>query len=176
MAHNVGIALSIVGLWLASAGVIGDSRLREWEARIRAWIRSENVSHRRLRGWAMRVYGTLEKDETHSILTIAGYLRNIIVAMVLLVIVIGALAGSQQIDTSVLNCFGPPMLMLIGFVLLFLGLILFLTLAGYLMAAIAWIVILPYHLLDRFVERARLQSTLVVIGLILGTLGILLTG
>jgi hypothetical protein len=118
----------------------------------------------------------MEKDETRAILTTVVKLRNIIVAMVLLAIVVGALSGSQQIDSSILNYFGPPILALVGFVLLFLGLILFLTLASYLTAGIAWIVLLPYNLLDRFVERARLQSTLVLVGLILSTVGILLTG
>jgi hypothetical protein len=175
MAHTIGIVLSIIGLWLAGAGIVGDSRLREWEAKIRAWIRSENAPHRQLMRWAARVYGIMDKEETRALHRGVVYLRNIFAAMMLLVLVIGALSGDQQLDSSLLNCFVPPVLVIAGFVI-FIFLILVLSLASYLLAGIAWIVILPYHLLDRFAERARLQSTLVVVGLILGSLGILLTG
>lgn len=118
----------------------------------------------------------MEKEETRAILTTVGQLRYIIGAMVLLVIVLGSLSGSQQVDSILLNCFGLPTLAITGFVILFLALILVLSIAGYLIAGIIWIVILPYHLLDQVVERVRLQSTLIFVGLILGTLGILLTG
>ena len=175
MAHTVGIALSIIGLWLTSAGVVGESRLREWEARIRTWIRSKNAPHRQLRRWAARVYGVLNKDETLAIHASVVQLRNIIVAAMLLVFLIGALSGDEQIEDNLFKCFIPPMLVIIGFVI-FIFLLLFLTLAGYLIAGITWIVTLPYYLLDRFVEQARLQSTLVFVGLIVGTVGILLTG
>jgi hypothetical protein len=107
----------------------------------------------------------MEKEEIRAIHTAVVQLRNIMVAVMLLVFVIAALSGNEQIDDSLLTCLVPPMLVIAGFVV-FIILILFLTLAGYLIAGIAWIVILPYHLLDRFVERARLQSTLVVVGLI----------
>jgi hypothetical protein len=108
MAHTVGIVLSIIGLWLAGAGIVGDSRLREWESKIRAWTWGENALHRQLRRRAARVYGMMEKEETRATLTTVVQLRNIIVAMALLVIVIGALSGNQQIDSILLNCLGPP--------------------------------------------------------------------
>lgn len=121
------------------------------------------------------MYGLMGKDETQAMWRFVGQLRYIVAAMILLLIVVGALSGNQQTDSSLLNCLVLPILVIIGFVI-FIVLILILSLASYLMAGVAWIIVLPYDLLDGIVERARLQSTLVFGGLIVGTVGIMLTG
>ena len=168
MRHDLGIAISIIGIWLSGAAVIGRKRLERWDASLRRWIRADDTALRRLKD---RVRGL----ETTSALTRSRLeFRNLLILLVkMMACPIAAWLVFGGMDSTIL--------LIVCIMIVFLGLAAFLplsvtslTIGVYLLMAIVWIALLPFRLVQLIESDGSLERTIIFVGLVCSTIGLML--
>jgi hypothetical protein len=148
----VGVSASVVGLLLAQSTVVGETRLREWEASIRKNTREKSA---------------------HGLVTWQDVVQRLIVIMGgLFFLAIGVCSWLFYVmDAQARPVVGIDYpIILAAFAVTISPLVVIL-----LSREILWLMVLPYRILDKVVEQKKMQSTLVLLGIIISIFGILLT-
>jgi hypothetical protein len=186
--HLAGIFFSVIGLWLASAGFIGEKRLLNLET----WLR-ERVSLTEENSTFPKFLERLFDNSIIMMIFIAIPAAPAAISMVLGAIVLLLIIPLILIFPSLYSFIEPLVKfynqdaigvwswgdIMFGYPL-FLALVwtpLVMLLFGfffYLQKFLIAMFIFPYKIIDKLVLNLNLQSTLVVIGLIFGTVGVIL--
>jgi hypothetical protein len=190
--HSFGIILSVIGLWLASAGLVGKKRLKHWEVKIRAWSRKPLGFPKKLYLWAVTFRDNSSVSaKTGSFLdSTVELLANILIwvyrfflyGFILFVVI--ASFGKNQVSiffayiVAALAKTSTILIVSLGVVLSSFILIFILPLVLYiianLIAVTLWVSLRPYYILDSLAVKVRLESTVTFIGLIISTVGLLI--
>ena len=157
--HIIGTILSALGIILTSIGVFGDDRIKRWESGLRNFTRSE-------RALTPPRFEQAEQDA-------AGCFWGIGVVIALIIYGFTVFTDYQRkifdfVDNSTLGLY----IMAFFFCLPFVPIGLFLVAS--LIQILFELILLPYRLLDKVVEKNNMQSTIVVLGIIVSIIGLLL--
>lgn len=197
----LGIGISIVGLILSSGGIVGEARLRQWDTCLRKWTR-HIINFSRALGRRFILQALQVLSEIFAFVDSSQGCSEwfLIVALIIGTFLCGLLHEQFAPLWATLSSYSRKLLghlplicqFLMAYVIggMFIGLIfvlgicalyvsltaitLFIGSLPLLGSGLLWTILLPYNLLDRIVERARLQSTILLAGLVLNAIGLLL--
>ena len=136
--HTFGVWISIIGIVLSGLGVIGDERVKRWEKSFRNLLNIDSWNH-----------------------SIFSLFESKLASLILVILLISSFAWlifiniSTEIPTIILYISG------IAFLVLLIWLFVIPTLFAFL-----YLVLLPYKILDLFIQRQNMQSTLILVGII----------
>ncbi len=165
----VGIVVALVGVWFGAAGGFGEARLRVWETSLRDWIHSRSIFQTAFSGanWVYRHSQGARKEVMSSF----GRLVWTIAWILVILSGVGAIgAGISSGNAMLAGVVAVSALVVFLFVLPVTVYIL-----AALFALVVWLIALPYLLVEKFTSRIRYQSTLLFLGAVFSTIGILIT-
>jgi len=156
--QSIGVVASIIGLWLTNIGVLGKKRLERWDGRIVQWMRENKMA-----SWAEGSSRELQSR-------LSSYLGWLLSA----IIVLGLFWLYLHTNNSFIDIVFPLAVFSL-FLSLMLRVPLFMVPAifPYLLYAIIWVLMLPFRLINLIEGQAVFERTLLLSGIILGTVGVL---
>ena len=143
-AHISGVCLSVIGIILSGLGVLGEERVKRWDAFVRDILSRESLE------------SCLSSGIITVLLFIGGFAS-------IIVYFLSYLTSPDRIPAAIGNIIfalmcGAPIL----------------ALAIPALFTVIYILTTPYRVLDFFVSQQKMQSTSIVIGIICALLGFLL--
>ncbi len=154
MAHSLGLIISITGIILASIGVIGESRLKNLEQYLQAKAKINYIDF-------LKNLWEETRSVTHFMFTMSLIFSFVLMVILLTMMVVPTLnIPDYVISTLFIITIGCGSVMLLP---LLVGII-FILIVG---------ISLPYTILSKIVEKTKIQSALVLLGIILSVLGLL---
>ena len=185
---SIGIFLSVIGIWLSGAGILGEERLKKIEGQIRNQIKSlqsplnKTVQFTQTIDSKVSNYGQSNPDRTNKASNRAApFLAVSFTMMVFFGIFSAFFPESRFISWVTSASYVILMLSLFSVVFVSFSPMIFGYLGLFSIPFFAILLILakeasvPYQLLDKFVEKHKLQSTVTLIGMILSSIGVFLT-
>jgi hypothetical protein len=162
--HFAGVFFSVLGLWLSGSSVVGKKRLEETEKRI---DQDNDYIADKIRNITSMVMRPFQYWKVWLTLTIT--------AMIILV----PFYVMEQSPTIDLNFIAGTLVtgVILGLVIFIFGyflLIVILLSLVFVIGAIGKLVMLPYRLIGLLAKEDKLERTLLFIGILLGTIGVLL--
>ena len=160
--------LTGVGLWLSSISIVGRDRLEKWDSYVRRSL-AESKFEKTISELALPI---------HSFMS--WIIKNIFILLSIVVAILIPLTYPGLLSPDIITRYVFPVLMtsvvlLVAVPVLFLLSIALPILPYLLLIPPFWLIILPYKITSRLEQRESLDRAFLLIGLVIGTIGLILS-